>query len=326
MKVLFLCAFLPLQLLCRVGLSSESRNSGASPLSIPERIAVEFAEASPLADPGDAQARDKASARLANCSTFRAHVGDLILWGGCDPVKGFDPKTYSLTEFDPMVWLKLYASTIMFTGHREVRKDGPLTILEMEARFRSNLDPGDYPYPFWHSPKKWQAYLDLSALVLVFRENKIVAAYRIAQADKAHPAVARPWDGKWEWIDANGDKQPRVALFSYIFSADNPHAASVDRSYRELEVKFRAQNCVTCHAPDNQGKAKGLVLLNFPNQSLAARHSLVEVLVKNEMPPEDTRNHRAAGIDDDAVRGELIRLAKDFVKVADAAVAFESRR
>ena len=294
--------------------------------SLPERIARQFAEASPLADPGDATARDEASAKLARCRDFIAATGERVLWGGCDPVKGFDPKNYTLTEFDPLVWLMLYASTIMFTGEHEVRMEGPYTVLEMKAKFRSNLDPGDYPYPFWHSPKKWQAYLDLVSLCVVFEGDQIVATYRVSKSDPAKPPVAREWDGKWHWTDADGKEQPRVALFSYLFAADNPHRASVDESYRQLEARFRAQNCTSCHAPDNAGKAKELLLLNFPNQSLVSRRKLVEMLAEKTMPPEDAEKTHPAGIADDAVRTELIQLAQTFVKEADAAVAFESSR
>ncbi len=274
----------------------------------------------------DARARDAASVKLAGSQGFKSAVGDKILWGGCEPVKGFDPKIYTLTEFEPLVWLKLYASTVMFTGEHEVRKEGPYTVLEMKGRFRSKLDPGDYPYPFWHSPKKWQAYVDLTSLALVFNGEKIIAAYRITTSDPSRPSENRPWDGNWHWTDAKGNQQPRVTLFSYLFASDNPHREGVDHAYRQLEARFRGENCASCHAPDNQGKAKALLLLDFPNQSLAARHTLVDVLTKNEMPPEDPTAKHPAGIADEAARAELIRLATVFVKEADAAVEFESKK
>lgn len=52
----------------------------------------------------------------------------------------------------------------------------------------------------------------------------------------------------------------------------------------------------------------------------------MEVVAKNEMPPEDTQGKHAAGIADEAARSELLQLAKAFVKEADAAIAFEPRR
>lgn len=298
----------------------------AKPSPVQARIAKQFAEASPLADPGDARARDIAAAKLVQCRDFLTAVGERLLWGGCEPVKGYDPRTYSLTEFDPLVWLKLYGSTLMFTGEFEVKPSGPFSVLELKAKFRSNLDPGDYPYPFWHSQKKWQAYLDLASLCVVFREDKIVAVYRVANSDPAKPTAERKWDGKWQWTDASGNQQPRVALFTYMFGEDNPHRAGVDEAYRHLEKQFRAHDCTSCHAPDNAGKSKALLLLNYPNQSLFARHTLLQTLSNNEMPPEDIGKNRASGITDEAKRAELIQLARAFVKEADAAVAFESSR
>lgn len=288
-----------------------------------ERIARQFKQASPIADPGDARARDAAAARLVECRDFLASVGDRLLWGGCEPVKGYDPRTYTLTEFDPLVWLKLYGSTFMFTGEHEVKTQGPFSILELKAKFRSKLDPGDYPYPFWHSHQKWQAYLNLNSLCVVFRDDRIVAVYRMATSGPAVAPDERKWDGRWHWTDATGSEQPRVALFSYMFGADNPHRAAVDEAYRRLEKGFRARECTACHAPDNAGKAKSLLLLNYPNQALLSRRTLLRALENNEMPPEDTARQKPAGIADDAQRAELIEMAKTFVREADAAFALE---
>jgi hypothetical protein len=322
----FLRCALALLIACGCANDSAQKASVKSKFAMPEQVARELASASPIAHPGDVRARDLAAQKLAECESFKTAANQRILWGGCDPAKGFDPRNFSLTEFEPVVWLKLYASTIMFTGEHTVRKDGPLTVLEMKARFRSNLDPGDYPYPFWHSPKKWQAYLDLETLCVVFRQNKIVAVYRVANSDPARPQGTRVWDGKWRWLDGMGNEQPRAALFTYMFGDDNPHRVQVDRSYRELESKFRASNCNACHAPDNQGKAKQLLLLNYPNQALTARHTLVRTLEQNEMPPEDPKTQHPGGISDLAKREELIQAAKTFVQQADAAVAFETSR
>jgi len=282
--------------------------------------------ASPIADPGDARARDAAAAKLVGCMDFRSAVGEKIIWGGYDPAKGYDPKSYLLTEFEPLVWLKIYASLIMFTGEHDVRKEGPYTVLEMKAKFRSKLDAGDYPYPFWHTQKKWRDYVDLDSVNIVFQGKKIVAAYRLAKSEPTKPVAERSFDGIWFWTDANGNQQPRVSLFSYMFGADNPHRTSVDEAYRKFEARFRAQNCNECHAPDNKGKSKELLMLIYPNQSLIGRHKLVQTLKDNKMPPEDVEKHHPAGIADKAIRTELIRLAQTFVKEADAAVAFESSR
>lgn len=114
-----------------------SRSARANDTSLHARIAKEFAEASPLAEPGDAQARDAAAAKLVECRDFRTAVGEKVIWGGFDSTKGYDPKSYLLTELEPLVWLKLYASTLMFTGEHQVRTEGPFTVLDMKAKFRS---------------------------------------------------------------------------------------------------------------------------------------------------------------------------------------------
>lgn len=309
------------------GETLEASRRGMEPVrEIQDRIARQFVAASPVADPGDARARDLAASRLAECRDFLTAVGDRLLWGGCEPVKGYDPKTYSLTEFDPIVWLKLYGSTLMFTGEHEVKTSGDFTILEMKARFRSNLDPGDYPYPFWHSSRKWQAYLDLTSLCLVFRGSRIVAVYRVSEADPNKPLVDKKWDGRWMWRDPEGNQQPRVALFNYIFGSDNPHRAGVDEAYRRLESRFRAHDCTSCHSPDNAGKSRALLLLNYPNQSLFARHSLVETLENRQMPPADHQKNLPSGIEDESSRAELVQLARVFAREADAAIAFEASR
>lgn len=295
------------------------------PAELTDIIAEELTLASPVVDPSDPRARDTAASKLASCRAFLSVVGDRVLWGGCEPVKGFDPATYSLTSFEPLVWLKLYASTLMFTGEHQVRQQGALTILEMKAQFRSRLDPGEYPYPFWHSPKKWEAYVNLDSLALVFRDRKIIAAYRIAH-ESTEASTERQWDGQWQWSSIDGQTQPRVALFSYLFAQDNPHRAQVEETYRRLEAKYRKQHCTSCHSPDNPGKAKSLLILNFPNQSLAARHALVKVLAANEMPPEDPAKNHPAGISDLSVRTELLELAKAFEKEADEAIAFETHK
>jgi hypothetical protein len=293
----------------------------AASRSLQDRIARGLLQASPPADPADPRARDAAGERLATLGELLGATGERILWGGFDPKKGYNPQAYRLTEFSPLVWAKLYLSTFTFAGAYEVRREGSFTVLELDARFRDGLDSGDYPYPFWHSEKKWQAYASTSALILVFDQDHLVAAYRKASPD-ASPRPGRKWDGRWRWTDAHGE-QPRVALFTYLLSPDNPSLAKLDRAYRDLEEGFRHNNCAGCHAPDDLAHANPLVLLNFPNQALVARHSLVETLRRNKMPPQNHDTGALSGIVDEAVRRQLVTLAEQFEREADAALAFE---
>lgn len=304
----------------RVGAEPSSRRD-----SLQDGIAQAFLAASPPADRSDAAARDGAADRLAQCGVWLGATGDRILWGGFDAAKGFDLDQYHLTQFNPMVWTKLYLSTFTFTGAYSVRQEPPYTVLEMAVQFRDALDPGDYPYPFWHNPKKWQAYVNTNQVRFVFENDRVVAALRCA--DPAAGAVtAKAWDGHWHWQDGNGGEQPRVALYSYLFSPDNPARAPLEAAYRNLETVFRSHNCTACHAPDNMAEARELTLLDYPNQALVARHTLVEMLRRKRMPPANDASHTAAGIANDSERRELVRLAEEFEHEADAALDFERAR
>ena len=108
-----------------------------------------------------------------------------------------------------------------------------------------------------------------------------------------------------------------------MFSKNNPHVAALDRSFRDREASFRAQNCILCHTPDNQSHMNELLLLGYPNQALVARHSLKDVIARNEMPPGSMLAHEPAGIQDEQARKNLLRLAEAFEKEADAAMEYE---
>lgn len=299
-----------------------------------ERIARQVIAASPLADPADAAARDLAGAELAACKDLIDAADGTVLWGGFNPDQGYDPARYrltrespidfvQLTEFEPVVWAKLYLSTFMFSGKYEILEENGLTILDLEAKFRGGLSPGDYPYPFWHSPNKWTAYMNSERLLLVFERRRLIAGMRKSPKPESLKLIRRPWDAKWNWLDAKGDPQPRVALFDYLFSKDNPHVAPLEASYRELESKFRAANCMSCHEPDNQSRINDLLLLNYPNQSLIMRRSIVKVFEDNYMPPGDKIAKEPEGVQDQKLLAELLKLAREFEKNADAAIAFD---
>ncbi len=300
-----------------------------------DQIARELIAASPVADDSDAAARDAASARLGECKALLGATGDLVLWGGYHPAQGYDPEAYVLDQFDPLtpryqltelnplVWAKLYVSTYMFPGKYEVRDEGDVTVLDIEARFRKGMDAGEYPYPFWHSPNKWTAYVNTERLYLIFKRGRLVGAMRKSPPDASIPLAKKQWDGHWHWTNASGEPQPRVALFSYIFSKGNPYVAGLDTSYRDLESSLRAHVCTDCHAPNNMGHMNDLLLLNFPNQALAARDSILEVIDENRMPPGSKLAGEHPGITDPAERAKLRELAKAFVDQADAAFAYE---
>lgn len=300
-----------------------------------EKIAKQLVAASPVAAANDVRARDAAGEKLAACDDLINAANGRIMWGGFHPEQGYDPEGYrlndrahddwfQLTELNPMVWAKLYLSTFMFPGPYTIHREGKLTVLELDAQFRSEMDAGEYPYPFWHSPNKWTAYVKVEKVMLVFEPGRLIAAMRRSPNPLSVKQVRKQWDTKWLWTDKEGNAQPRVALYSYLFSKDNPHVADLEKSFRALETSFRAQNCMLCHEPDNRSRINDLLLLNYPNQALIMRRSLVAILEQNQMPPGNVLAHEPQGVQDVKLLKEMTQLAKEFEQKADEAFAFEA--
>jgi hypothetical protein len=62
-----------------------------------------------------------------------------------------------------------------------------------------------------------------------------------------------------------------------------------------------------------------LEFFNFPNQALAGRNRIITVLEENSMPPID-------GIGSPRDRQTMLELARDFKRIADAALEFEDEK
>jgi hypothetical protein len=278
-------------------------------------LAAAIADACPLAAPNDAAARNQCADALSDSALLRDATSETILWGGQPADKTLDKviDEASLTAFNPRVWRRMYLSTFMFTGEAYVTQEGKYRVLHMPVQFRNLLDPGEYPYPFWHSEKKWRAY-EVSLEVLFYYDgDTLVGSTRSAMKDESRSHFARMWDGNWTW---EGGAQPRVTLYSNLFSATNPNVERLESAYRALEDGMRTQNCTTCHDPTNAAMAKQLELLNYPNQALGSRHDVVAQLEHNAMPP-------GIGVSDQLVRIDLIRLANEFAVAGDEALKFE---
>jgi hypothetical protein len=285
-------------------------------VALARQIAEELIAACPLADPGDETARDQSAEQLTRLTVLRDSLRDPLYWGGHTAGKGYAPEENALTLFNPFVWRRMYLSLLMFPGQYRIERVGPYLLLRLPYQFRNRLDPGAYPYPFWHSKRKWDSYQLATELILVFEQSKITAAYRSDEQDAGRPYLPRVWDGRWRWTDPAGREMPYVALYAYLLSPQNPHAARLDAAYRALEGEARQYNCELCHSPDNVLQMNPLRLLNFPNQALTVRHRIVEQLEANKMP-------FPSGIADVAERQKLIALARDFAAVGDQALDYE---
>jgi len=278
-------------------------------------LAEQLGNACPAAAPDDASARERCADALSDLAALRDVAADPILWGAqpADLPLERVPRDATLTAFSPRVWRRLYLSTFTFEGPAQIEQAGDYRVLRLSIRFRNQLDAGDYPYPFWHSDKKWLSYEQSTSLLFFFEGRTLVASARSEQVDPSRDHDARSWDGAWTWNDG---QEPHVTLFSALFSADNPFTAELDASYRALAVGLREQSCLSCHAPNNPANMKPLELLNYPNQGLSGRHGIVAMLEQNRMPP-------TVGIADDTMRLSLLDRAREFARLGDLALDFE---
>lgn len=293
--------------------------------SFADSLAKELIAACPMSGNADTTARTACADNLTKLETLRDAMSEPFFWGGQKAGTGYDYSQSQKTDFNPLVFRRVYLSTFMFTGEYNVVKDGDLTIVRIGQQFRNELDIGDYPYPFWHAQGKWTSYQKATELLFFIKNGKILGALRSEEQDAARPSVDHTWDGNWQWTDPGGEIEPYVTLYSFLFSPNNPHVSKLDDAYRALEEEMRAHQCQTCHSPDNQGQMNPLELFNYPNQALTARHDLVKELVENSMPPVNTLSI-PVGIADTTQRDKLKTLAESFEKAADDALAYEGEK
>ncbi len=295
-----------------------------SDMALIESVASNLATCAPLAKADDLAAYNTASRKLADSHVLQGVCDETILWGGYNAGKPLNPDNHMLTEFDPRVWRAEYLAGFMFTGKHTVEKKDGYTVLFMDCAYRNKLDAGDYPYPFWHSKKKWDSYQRTTNLMFLFEKGHLTASYRSPEQDASRPLVEKTFDGNWHWSEKD-QTQPAVSLYTRIFSKDNPHAKDLETAYRNLESAARQNNCMSCHSPDNAAHAKKLVLLTFPNQALNARLTIVNELQSNLMPPKN-KDTGLSGVADEKEKQKLVELAKTFAELGDKALAFERKR
>jgi mono/diheme cytochrome c family protein len=284
-------------------------------VALARQLAEEIIAVCPLAAPTDEAARDRSADTLAQSTLLRQALADPFYWGGQRTPTSYRPAQSNLTLFNPFLWRRLYLSLFMFPGTYTIQQVDKLTLLHLPCRFRNSLDPGAYPYPFWHSAKKWDNYQRAAEVLLVIENGQVIAGYRSARMDPGNKANVRVWDGQWEWTDRQGREMPYAALYQYLFSTANPHVSRLAAAYRALAEAARQQSCVVCHSPANPAAMNPLRLLNLPNQALSVRHQIVAVLEDNRMPP--------IGIEDNGERKKLLALAQEFAAIGDQALDYE---
>jgi hypothetical protein len=298
------------------------------------KLATEIAKgiitACPIASPNDKNARELCGEKLIKFALLGDSMSESFVWGLETKAGDYElASNHTTTHFNDFVWRRIYLSLFMFPGKYKVEQVGDRTILRLPYQFRNQLDMGDYPYPYWHSKKKWDAFQLSPELLFIFEKGKIAASLRSVERDKSRPYVAHEWNGKWTWTDEKGQQQPTVTLYKAILSSTNPHVSDLDVAYRAFESESRKFNCAVCHNPGNPSKMYPLSILNYPNQALSGRHKIVSVIENDTMPPASVDAKKVghpAGIENEAEKEKLLKLAKAFAKAGDLAIAFEKSK
>lgn len=301
--------------------SSASAPTPAGDAEFARRLSAGLAASCPLAAASDPQARERCADALARVPALQTKQS-YVLWGAQSAPGNYDLSATPTTRFNPVVLRRMYLSTFMFSEAYRLEQLGDRSVVHVPVHFRNALDAGEYPYPFWHSEKKWQSYQQTRELLFVLEAGQLQAVIRSAELDPARPLIAHACDGCLQWSKDQAGR-PRAALYSFLFSRDNPHVAALDASYRAFELAQRKANCTGCHDPSNPTHMNPLELFSYPNQALSERHAIVRVLDHNHMPPAS--EDQPAGIADEAYRSELLRLAREFAAAGDRAFEFDQR-
>ena len=290
------------------------------------QLAQELSAACPLADPADQTALEACRRALFTGSLLRRSLDNILLWGRLEP--GESLKNTTLTQFAPEAWTGLYAPMFMFDGTWRLDYDESeqLYRARLGVLFRNALDPGQYPYPFWHDAKKWNDYQAANIMVLWIapQSGRIVVGQfiRNSQGSPGLRSVARPpFDGQWMWTDANGIDQPAPTLFRGLFSENNPYIGKLEPAYRELANAMRSGHCNDCHVPNNPSRMKRLVLLQTPAHAASEIKRLMKSVRDFEMPVDDSLLYHEIDLD---TRAALLDYGGVFEDLLDAARAWEA--
>lgn len=292
-------------------------------------IAAELKTNCPLAAPDDQPAFDKCRQVLFGESKLKQNLSDpTVLWGRQrDPALTL--KETPLTQFRPEILAGLYAPLFMFNGTYRLtyNEREKLYMATLDVAFRNRLQPGQFPYPFWHEENKWSTYENAKSMLLWINPN--TGKIRVAQfsalgttlpGHTVQPAQLPAFDGKWVWTDAQGQTQPAVTVFDGLYQADNPYKKQLDQTYKDFALALRESQCLQCHVPNNPDKMKRLVLLQSPAHASAEIQRVMRAVREKEMPLDEQGIEQAL---DPKLEKTLLEKGGAFEKVVNAAREWE---
>jgi len=261
------------------------------------RLASELKTICPAAGAADQAAFDSCRQALFGDSFLRRGLSPVTLWGR---MKNGDHqaaiKESTLTQFNPDVLAGMYLPLFMFNGKYTVSYEPreKMYLVGMEAGFRNRLQPGQFPYPFWHEANKWNTYQGANLVKFWIDPNQV--KIRVGQfTDKGaarsmtgSKPVPHEFNGKWMWTDAQGHEQPQVTLFDGLFSRENPNLPKLDKTYRALALSLRDGQCMDCHVPNNPDGMKRIVLLQTPAHAAGEVRRIMKAVSEDRMPRDQT--------------------------------------
>lgn len=293
-----------------------------------EKITNQLKTLCPIADPSSQTAFDACRQGLFNDSQLKQAMSPVVSWG-----RQKDPalvlKETNLTQFSPDILAGLYIPLFMFDGKYKVsyNEREKLYLATLGVGFRNRLQPGQFPYPFWHEANKWDMYEN--ARSLYFWIDPQTALIRFAQFSNAgepvqghvvNKAAPPAFNGQWLWTDAQGKTQPAVTLFDGLYSERNPYKPSLDKSYREFATSLRESQCLNCHVPNNPDKMKRLVLLQSPAHASGEIHRVLKSVRERKMPLDEQGIEKML---DPILEKTLLEKGGAFEKLVNAAADWE---
>jgi len=279
-------------------------------------------------------------AAFDNCRQFlfrdASHIKDMmafpvVLWGRQTDAS-LSLKDTNLTQFSSDILSGLYLPLFMFDGQYKVtfNEKEKMILATLHVAFRNRLQPGQFPYPFWHDSKKWSVYENARTLLLWI--DPVSARIRVAQfaatgdAMPGQPngkAQTPAFNGQWLWTDQNGQTQPAVTLFDGLYRKDNPFKPQLDKTYREFAISLRESQCLSCHVPNNPEKMKRLVLLQSPAHASAEIQRVLKSVKEKKMPLDNLGLEKEL---DGPLMKALLDKGGEFEKVVNAAKEWERQQ
>jgi len=291
-----------------------------------EHTASVLTSACPKAAPDDMTAFNKCAAALR--AESRLPFMAQVLWGGDQA--SLPIKKKHVTDFQSRIFQELYLPLFYFTGKWAVRHDDVTNadVVRVEAFFRNDLPPGEYPYPFWHSADKWNDYERANEIDFYVDHNEkffAITRARIGDETARGPYAHREppvFDGKWTWRDAQGRMEPKVSLFSSKYSADNPFLRPLDKTYTDLAMQLRDGTCMDCHTPINKAGADHLVIFQTPMHAAGAIGKMLHMVKQGDMPQNEWGEKVPLG---DKLKTALLKTGESFRRQLAEADEWEGR-